>query len=328
LVISLDFELHWGVRDIRPVSQHEGKRLMIARAALPRILDLFEQYGIHATWATVGYLFAHSRDELRAFSPRLHPSYRDRRLQSYCENIGNNEREDPLHFAPSLIDEIGRRAGQEIASHSFSHYYCMEEGQSAEEFEADLQSALAIAANAGYKLRSYVFPRNQSNPAYLPCLRRVGICSYRGNEPSSTKRAASFAEQRRPHLRLARLIDSYTNFDGFQTFPWPQHPPLLSVPASRYLRPYHPIADPFQDLLLERIHGAIRHAAESGELFHLWWHPEDFSPYCAQNLAMLRRVLELFQRYRQEYGMESLSMSEVVDRTAQSSNLEVHHDVA
>ena len=328
LVISIDFELHWGVRDIRPLDDAESKRLLIARSVIPQILDLFEQYGVHATWATVGYLFAHSRSELLAFMPSRRPNYRDHRLNSCREVVGADEREDPFHFAPSLIDEIGRRAGQEIASHSFSHYYCMEDGQAVEEFEADLQSAVAIAANSGYELRSYVFPRNQSNPAYLPYLRKAGFRSYRSNGTSSTKRAASFAEQRRPHLRIARLIDSYVNLDGFQTFSWPQHPPLLSLPASRYLRPSRPIASPFQSLLLERIRGAMQHAAETGQIFHLWWHPEDFAPYCAQNLAMLRHVLELFSQYRSQYGMSSLSMNEVVNRTMQTKDRETNHDAA
>ena len=40
-----------------------------AREALGRLLELFEERGIHATWATVGKLFAHGREDLDRHSP-------------------------------------------------------------------------------------------------------------------------------------------------------------------------------------------------------------------------------------------------------------------
>ena len=57
LVISLDFELHWGVRDKRPVDGPYRENLLGAREAIPQMLDLFEEFGVAATWATVGFLF-------------------------------------------------------------------------------------------------------------------------------------------------------------------------------------------------------------------------------------------------------------------------------
>ena len=87
-VISLDFELHWGVRDHRPLSRAECSRLLAARAAVPRILDLFEEFSISATWATVGMLFARSRDEAHAFAPYHKPNYSDSRLDPFREQFG------------------------------------------------------------------------------------------------------------------------------------------------------------------------------------------------------------------------------------------------
>lgn len=321
-LISLDFELHWGVRDMVRLDAAERARLLAARDCVPRILDLFEEFSVHATWATVGFLFAYSRLEAEAFRPAKLPSYRNARLDPYREHVGTNERDDPFHFAASLVARIAERKGQEIASHSFSHYYSMEAGQSVGEFEADLQSAVAIAANSGYAIKSYVFPRNQANSAYLPALKRAGIQAYRGNELVSTKSAAAFAEQRRPHKRILRLLDSYVNLDGDQTFPWPDHPEFSSIPASRYLRSYHPAFRPFEDLLLRRIRRAMEHAAKSGEIFHLWWHPEDFARDPGQNLRILRQVLEAFDHYRAQYGMVSHSMSEVLSEPSAERFLE------
>jgi peptidoglycan/xylan/chitin deacetylase (PgdA/CDA1 family) len=311
LVISLDFELHWGVRDSAPLDGNERARLLSARQMVPRMLDLFEEFSIHATWATVGLLFARSRTEVEAFKPTLRPKYRDSRLDPYRETLGAGEADDPFHFAPSLIAEIASRSGQEIACHSFSHYYAMEPGQTGEEFEADLKSAVAIAAQSGHCLHSYVFPRNEVNPEYLSILKRSGILAYRGTEPATIKQARSFNEQRRPHRRLGRLLDSYLDLCGNQTCPWPRGGRLVSVAASRYLRPCSPVLQPFEAWRHARIEQAMKYAAERGEVFHLWWHPEDFSYHCRENLRFLRSVLRTFDSYRAQHGMVSVGMAEI-----------------
>ena len=56
LIVSLDFELHWGVRDVKTVAQYR-ENLLGVRRAIPALLATFADYGIHATWATVGFLF-------------------------------------------------------------------------------------------------------------------------------------------------------------------------------------------------------------------------------------------------------------------------------
>lgn len=310
-VISLDFELHWGVRDHRPLSRLERSRLLAARATIPSILDLFEEFSVSATWATVGLLFARSREEAEAFAPQRKPHYADPRLNAYSERLGKDEVEDPFHFAPSLIADIARRKGQEIGSHSFSHFYSMEPGQTAAEFEADVRSAVAIAANAGHTVTSYVFARNQVNPAYLPILQLAGMSGYRANEPTRIKGAAPFKEQQRMNRRLGRLLDAYIDLCGPQTTLSPRMRRPFALHASRYLRPYDPRTAVFEPLLLKRIGQAMQHAAAHAEVFHLWFHPEDFAPFVNENLRLLRRVLQLFANQRNKHGMLSRSMREL-----------------
>lgn len=318
LVISLDFELHWGVRDRVRLDRAERIRLMAARAGIPRILELFHEFSVHATWATVGLLFARTREEALAFRPRRRPAYQSAGLDPYREPLGNDESDDPFHFAPSLIAKIAKQEGQEIASHSFSHYYAMEAGQTLADFEADLSSATAIAANSGYTLRSYAFPRNQVNPAYLPALSRAGIMAYRGTEATKAKRPGPFTAQRNPFCRMVRLLDSYLNFDGHLTYAWPNHA-SASVPASRYLRSYRAGLRPLEPWHIRRIVNAMGHAARQGEIFHLWWHPEDFATNCDANLRLLRQLLEAWDSNRARHGMLSLSMAEALSRAAQST---------
>jgi hypothetical protein len=61
-VISLDFELLWGVRDHADRDSY-GKNVLGARNAVPKMLEIFAKNGISATWATVGFLFCESKEE-------------------------------------------------------------------------------------------------------------------------------------------------------------------------------------------------------------------------------------------------------------------------
>ena len=83
-VISLDFELFWGVRDKRTIVNY-GANIMGVRRAIPAMLDLFAQRQIACTWATVGFLFCADKDELTASFPNLLPRYSDPRLSPYSK---------------------------------------------------------------------------------------------------------------------------------------------------------------------------------------------------------------------------------------------------
>jgi hypothetical protein len=310
LVISLDFELHWGVRDHRRLDKPERERLLAARQVVPEILKAFRDHSVRATWATVGLLFARSREEAQGCRPERMPRYEDVSLDPYGERLGRNEGDDPFHFAPSLIRAIQQQEGQEVASHSYSHYYSLEAGQGEEEFKSDVASAKRIAENSGYCLKSYVFPRNQVRGEYLPILKQAGFCSYRGTEPATSKAPVTFREQRKPWLRAQRLMDAYLSLNGPQTVPFPENEQLAAVDASRYLRPFSPVLGPFEGVRLRRIENAMMSAAKESRIFHLWWHPEDFAGYPQRNIDFLRQVLGLFDQCRRDYGMASLSMAD------------------
>src|SRR5688572_10981456 len=147
LVVSLDFELFWGVRDKRTIAAY-GENILGVRQAVPAMLRTFQQFSIHATWATVGLLFCSGREDALRSSPELKPEYAQSRFSPYADSSswGADEKSDPFRFAPSLIDAIAQTPHQEIATHTFSHYYCLEQGQGPEAFEADLAAAVAVAA--------------------------------------------------------------------------------------------------------------------------------------------------------------------------------------
>jgi peptidoglycan/xylan/chitin deacetylase (PgdA/CDA1 family) len=312
LVISLDFELRWGVLKRCPPGARYERSLIEARRLIPRMVDLFERHGVAATWATVGMLFARNREELEACRPRVLPAYDDAALDSHRVAPGLDEASDPLHYAASLVELLRDAPHQEVATHTYSHYYCTEPGQTAETFRADLEAARAIAALREVTLRSIVLPRNQHNPAYDPILADAGIRAYRGNVCSWMWRFAQAEESATPGRRIGRLVDSYLPLTGSGAVLWstvPKRDGLCDVRASALLRPWTPRGNGLERLRLRRIRDSMEAAAQSGSIYHLWWHPHNFGAHPEENLAFLGKVLAAYQRCRDEYGMVSMSMA-------------------
>jgi Polysaccharide deacetylase len=323
LVVSLDFELHWGVRDKCPPDGPYRDNLLGVRKAIPRILDLFEEFDIAATWATVGFLFAESRREREEFSPGIRPDYTDHRLNPYNEPTGENETADPLHYAASLIEQIRNRSRQEIGTHTFSHYYCLEPGETREAFAADLRSATAIAKHRGIEVRSIVFPRNQFRAGYEELLREAGIVCYRGNEPNWMYRPRPRSEETLT-VRGPRLLDHYVSLSGPKVVQWDeikQPNGLCNVRSSMLLRPYSLQRKSLEPVRLRRIASGIEAAAEKRGIFHLWWHPHNFGAQTDENLQFLRKVLETYSACREKHGMQSLSMCEVASLVSNTDSL-------
>jgi peptidoglycan/xylan/chitin deacetylase (PgdA/CDA1 family) len=318
-VLSFDFELHWGVRDHSAPQGSYRQNLLGARTAIPRLLSLFERYGIAATWATVGFLFAETRKELHRYKPLIRPRYDDAALNPYREPIGNGEKDDQLHYGASLVDLIRQSPAQEIATHTFSHYYCLEPGQNRAAFAADIRSAVAIAAEKGIELRSIVFPRNQVNPAYNSVLSQSGISCYRGAENGWMYKAGSKAENKATK-RAARLADSYFGDASSQVVKWSevlQADGLCNVRGSRFLRPVSAKLGPLEKMRLNRITSEMNAAAEKNGIYHLWLHPHNVGVNTDANLDFLEQVLVAFDACRTRLGMKSLTMNSVAQRATE-----------
>ena len=57
LIISLDFELFWGVFDVRSLESYK-QELEKVHSIVPRLIELSDKYDIKLTFATVGFLLA------------------------------------------------------------------------------------------------------------------------------------------------------------------------------------------------------------------------------------------------------------------------------
>ena len=64
-VVSLDFEIFWGVRDAVKPEEYKNN-LLAVHEVIPLMLQMFKKYNINATFATVGFLFFQNKEELMA----------------------------------------------------------------------------------------------------------------------------------------------------------------------------------------------------------------------------------------------------------------------
>ena len=312
-VISLDFEMYWGIRDVINLNDYKENLLGI-RESVPLLLYHFKKYDINATFATVGFLFFQNKNALNKNLPSKKPDYFNSGLSPYnghIQSIGKDEIDDPFHFGASLVDQI-LEARQEIGSHSFSHFYCLEKGQSTQDFREDLLAAKKIAEQKGIDLRSFVFPRNQYNEQYINTCAEMGFTSFRGNEKSwlfSSETLGPFMNFRRPF----RLLDSYINISGNNCYSFKDLKgyKIVNIPSSRFLRPYSKSFKAFENLRLKRITDSMSYAAKKGLVYHLWWHPHNFGINQSENFSFLEKILRHYKKLNEKFSFESVNMQQL-----------------
>lgn len=310
LVISLDFELVWGLFDHIEIND-KVTYFKNTLEAIPQMLSLFEKNAIHVTWATVGMLFNENWEEWHSNIPEIQPAYERKELNAY--EYGKRHQGagfDSFFFAPKLIKAIQSVKGQEIGTHTYSHYYCLEKGQTKAQFEADCNQAIKLAQKMNIELKSLVFPRNQFNELYLEVCTQKQIETVRSNPNFwywDTTKKETLA------VKLARTGDAYLPF-GTKSYPI-EHlvsDKIICQPASRFLRQQHSIVI-LNNARLQRIKSEMIQAAKLGEVYHLWWHPHNFGIDVANSIKTLQDVLETFKFCKETYGMGSLTMKELRD---------------
>jgi hypothetical protein len=322
-VISLDFELYWGVKDLVKHPSPYDDTVLGARSAVHRLLRLFEKRKIATTWSVVGMLLAESDLDAQQYYPRRTSERVGRRPSVFQENIKVSSRR--FYHAPELIAAIATHPLQEIGTHTFSHHCCLEAGQDREDFEEDLAAALAIAKKRHIEITSMTFPRNQIRTSYLDPLLKQGITAYRGTAAGWMYEPSTYREQRNWTRRAARLADSYIPLCRDSTVAWQdiqQANGLCNVRASRYLRPHLPSLRFLEKRRVERIINELETAGRTNRVFHLWSHPEDLGRYTEAQFENLGAILDAFDRCRAKYGMQSLGMRDVTTTVTKMSATE------
>lgn len=305
-IVSLDFELFWGVQDASFAPEYK-KNILGGKEAIPRLLNLFQKHGIHATWATVGFIFAENAGEAKRFFPAPLPTYDDAKLS--CYRLFNSDiltKEPELFFAPELIRLIADANGQEIASHTFSHYYSEEAGQTVEQFKVDMAAAKAIAAANGIELTSIIMPRNQCAKEYIAALSALGFTAFRDEENDWIHKKIKPMKLK----KAFRLADVYLPLTGQGGYVPKQENGIWNLTGSRMYKPFFKPLSFLEKLKIHRIKKQMLHAAKNGLTFHFWWHPHNIGVMTDFHLRQLEEIFSYYDELHEKYGMQSTNMHE------------------
>jgi peptidoglycan/xylan/chitin deacetylase (PgdA/CDA1 family) len=297
VVISIDFELRWGMRHVLAADPGAyRKHLLGAPHAVELLLAAFGERGIRATWATVGAIGCESWSEYWQRAP-LPPRFQDRRLaiERYYERL------DPtgeLHFSRRSIDRILQARGQDLGCHTFSHMLFRRSGATIEDMSADLSACTRIwQEKFGTRPVSFVFPCNEV--CHTEQLLAAGFRVVRRTSHGSVGGARAIA-------RVARLL-SACRVPGSR--PWPvTERGLLWTDATAFVRfNLPPLAWEAHLQLLRAGVRRLRH----GQLLHLWWHPHNFGDNADRGLQRLMPLLDDISEAVVGGRLRSLNMSDL-----------------
>lgn len=312
--ISLDFEKYWGIHDVSDWQSREDE-LKKVKTVVYQLLETFEANRIHATWAFVGLLASPNfediiEQELQAL-PYTNAEYSPFPVETdKYKGIPND-----ITCALDELKKIKATRYQELASHTFSHLYALEAGITEEVFANDLRKMKTIEKLLGIEFRSIVFPRNQINNAFIKMCYDSKYLTYRGNQANKAWTNSSFSAETMIK-KGTRLLDAYypvSKTQGYSLNDIKGKKRMINIPASRFLRPISTKWG-FEDQKMKRIKDEMTKAATHGEIYHLWWHPHNFTSNTELHFEQLDTLFAHYHELNKKYGFISLNMSEIGER--------------
>jgi hypothetical protein len=301
--LSLDTELAWGTFDVDRVQRHE-EAYGAAPAVIEHLCELFDTYDISATWALVSHLLVDCRDGA-SHDDRTQPAF------SWIDDWFGampcaTGLDDALWYAPWLLDRLQAcKTDQEIALHGATHMPLGDDGCSRHHAREEIESAVETLRTFGVEPESFVFPRNKIG--HVDVLREHGIQSYRGRDRRWYERPR-VPNVVRPPLRFGDEISRITPpvveakmIDG-----------VVEIPGSQIFRPSHGGWQyTHSGSSIARARKGLRRAAETGRIFHLWFHPFNLGHEPSKDLQRLDAILDSVREFVEAGRIESRPMREV-----------------
>ncbi|APZ95936.1 polysaccharide deacetylase family protein [Fuerstiella marisgermanici] len=293
-VVSLDFELAWGTRG-RPASSRVGPWLDGARDAIRQMLDLFAEFEISATWATVGALLMAQPGGQKRHRMLAASRYNDVPTGDHL-TVPNWYAEDVLQW---ILD---CPVPQELACHTLTHLYVNTKPEGRQEFADELD--LFIELFDELKLprpRSFVYPK--AYQAHFDLLADRDFYAYRGPEarwfeslpgtlPAAALRWIDCACALTPQVRNCEFVANN----------------LWMIPASQFYSPFMGVGKHVS--MKARVNKAIRglnYAAKHGGVYHLWTHPFNMGFDTKELIVGLRHILNAAS----QLGISNFAMSKL-----------------
>jgi hypothetical protein len=301
IIISLDFEMRWGVHHIYGVD-HDTYRSEIENVQyiVPLTLRMLEERNLRATWATVGAILLESWEEYLSMAPNA-PNYKNKSLifdHSFTDINPIGEQ----YFAPRLVDMIINTDGQELGGHSFSHLYFDEEGVTENDFTND---TIALIKTFKQKLSlspvSYVYPRNQV--IYTQTLADNGFKTWRTNNNEWFHNANStnispknlLAKILRVSDAVNPIVPSSLKSVEFQIFTF-----FIRFSLPELLWTAH----------LIKIRNLVS-SLNRNNILHLWWHPHNLGKDLAEKRGRMEVVLDIVAEGCSGNTIRSSNMSDI-----------------
>jgi hypothetical protein len=303
-LFSLDFELAIGRfdQDLRrkKMFSEDGSN---ERKTILRLIELFEEYNIVGTWATVGHLL-YDKCEYCVVCPLMdwkgkYSSFND------VYNTSN-----PLWYGRDIVEALLHKGiRQEIAFHGFSHKIFDEHLMSSKQAEIEVQEWLRVAERIGVIPHAVIFPRHVVG--HLDILRKAGIICYRG-EPKR-----SWLIQNKIFGRYIKAIDQILGLSNLPIFDLAnnQDHGMVTLFSSQCFfdlnRRFELFLDYFNlhNLRFRRIIRGIKYAADEKKMIHIWAHPCDFRT--EKDFIKLRHIFSAVTREVRLGRMRSVGMTEM-----------------
>jgi len=307
LCISLDFEKFWGVHDVTNLKNNEQHLIKVNRI-VDQLLELFKKYDIHCTWAVVGLLNFDSLKELENYSKPINIGYDLNEYSPFPISKYQLKNVNPNAFlAKQEIEKIKNSPKQEIASHTFSHLYCLEQGV----YDTDIKNDIKYFNETIGDINSIIFPRNQVNEKYINYLSKKKQITYRGNQQNKFWANSDYKTEG-ILKKSGRVIDAYIKISEDNLIDWNslKQNKNINIPASRFLRPYQ-FNNTIEKLKIKRIKKQMLAAAKQNKIYHLWWHPHNFSKNTDENFKQLESLFIYYVHLNKAYNFKSLNMNEI-----------------
>jgi hypothetical protein len=312
--LSLDFELIWGKLDKPEWPRFRDVCARERDVVVDRLLGLFSEYDIPATWCTVGHLFL----------DRCGPSESARHSGIACaaggehahirlaRDPGTSEDRDPLFYGRELIERVRRcPTPQEIGNHTFTHVVADERVCTAEVMDAELEASTAAARALGLKMTSFAFPRNRIR--HVGLLARHGFTAFRGQDMVWYERTP----RRRWYHRAGHLYDVVAAGTPSAVLPVWHREGIWEIPGSMLYTPSYGCRRVLPaSWRVCRAKSGIEDAVRTRRIFHLWFHPTDVVVRMDDMLNGLREIFETVSDLRRRGELQALPMAGIVDLLA------------
>ena len=306
--LSLDFELIWGTLDKRGPNGFKNACEIERKYVIDRLLALFVEFKIPATWCVVGHLMLdHCDCESGVKHPSIVPPNHSWSTDWFAHDPCGDENSFPLFYGRSLVEKIRDCVvPQEIGSHSFSHVIFGDSGCSAETARTELAACVRAARDLNIQMQSFVFPRNSIG--HLRALGENGFRIFRGLEPHWYNRVPSRIVQ-----RLARLSAVFFASKPPVVLPEKTKEGLWNIPASMLYFPMHGLRRRVPlNLRVARARKGLDEAAYSKRIFHLWFHPTNLADEMETMFQGLRTIFEYASDLRERGELDFLPMKALV----------------